>query len=306
MEGASVPIVYCTAQYCLSNIARLEPGETILIHAAAGGVGQAAIMLAQATKATVLATVGSIEKKALLMETYGIPEGCIFYSRDTSFTQGVMDATAGKGVDVALNSLAGEQLRATWECMAPFGRFVEIGKRDITNNQNLEMSRFERNVSFTAVDLTDLAHHRQNVLQQSLVDVMNLFREKTIRPVSPIHEFGVSDVEAAFRSLQSGKLMGKLVIVPKENQMVMVSYQFIFRVVVAESRYSVVRLWTNYEIRQHILRQNRVYFVQMFHILLQVVLVALAVLYVAGWLIREHKTSFWHPGPAWPNAIREA
>jgi len=226
LEAASFPIVYCTAQYCLSHIARLQPSETVLIHAAAGGVGQAAIMLAQATKARILTTVGSLEKKTFLMQTYNIPEECIFYSRDTSFTQGVMGATAGKGVDVALNSLAGEQLRATWECMAPFGRFVEIGKRDITSNLNLEMGRFERNVSFTAVDLTDVVYHRQNILQQLLVEVMDMFDRKIVRPVSPIHGFGVSEVETAFRSLQSGKLMGKLVIVPKEDEMVMVGYQF--------------------------------------------------------------------------------
>ena len=75
------------------------------------------------------------------MNTYRIPEDSIFYSRDTSCKQGVMEATNGNGVDVALNPLAGDQLRATWECMAPFGRFVEIGKRDITSNMNLEMSR---------------------------------------------------------------------------------------------------------------------------------------------------------------------
>lgn len=230
LEGASFPIAYCTALYCLSYIARLQPGETILIHAAAGGVGQAAIMLAQAIKAKILATVGSLEKKTLLMEMYNIPEECIFYSRDTSFTHGVMDATAGEGVDVALNSLAREHFRATWECMATFGRFFEIGKRDITSSQNLEMSRFERNVSFTAVDLTNLVSHRQNVLQQLLVEGMNMIKRGIIRPVSPIHKFGVSEVETAIRSLQSGKLMGKLVIVPEKDEMVMVSYRLLFRV----------------------------------------------------------------------------
>ena len=224
-QGASIPIIYCTAQYCLAHVARLRPNETILIHAAAGGVGQAAIMLAQATKARVLATVGSPEKKDFLMQTYNIPEECIFYSRDTSFAKGVIQATCDKGVDVALNSLAGEQLSATWQCMAPFGRFVEIGKRDITSNTNLEMGRFEQNVSFTAVDLTALVQHKPGLMQEVFKEVMNLFHQKTIAPVSPIHEFAVSDVETAFRSLQSGKLMGKLVIVPMADDAVMVSLQ---------------------------------------------------------------------------------
>ncbi|KAF6236674.1 hypothetical protein HO173_004965 [Letharia columbiana] len=220
-QGASIPIIYCTAQYCLAHVARLRPDETVLIHAAAGGVGQAAIMLAQATKARVLATVGSPEKKEFLMQKYNVPEECIFYSRNTSFAKGVMEATCGRGVDVALNSLAGEQLSATWECMAPFGRFVEIGKRDITGNTNLEMARFEQNVSFTAVDLTALVQYKPRVLQEVFKEVMDLFRQDIVAPVSPIHEFAVSEAETAFRSLQSGKLMGKLVIVPKANDTVM-------------------------------------------------------------------------------------
>ena len=224
-QGASIPIIYCTAQYCLAHVARLRPDETILIHAAAGGVGQAAIMLAQATKARILATVGSLEKKEFLMKTYNIPEESIFYSRDTSFAKGVLQATHDRGVDVALNSLAGEQLSATWQCMAPFGRFVEIGKRDITSNNNLEMARFEQNVSFTAVDLTALVQHKPGLLQEVFQEVMDLFHRDIIAPVSPIHEFAVSEVETAFRSLQSGKLMGKLVIVPTADDTVMVSLQ---------------------------------------------------------------------------------
>ena len=180
-------------------------------------------MLAQATKARVFATVGSLEKKNFLMKTYNIPEECIFYSRDTSFKKGVMQATCARGVDVALNSLAGEQLMATWQCMAPFGRFVEIGKRDITDNTNLEMARFEQNVSFTAVDLTLLVQHKPALLQEVFKEVMDLFHQSIIAPVSPIHEFSMSEVEKAFRSLQSGKLMGKLVIVPGEADTVMVS-----------------------------------------------------------------------------------
>ena len=224
LEGASIPIIYCTAQYCLQDVARLQPDETVLIHAAAGGVGQAAIMLAQAIGAKVLTSVGSKDKKNFLMKTYRIPEDSIFYSRDTSFRQGVMEATNGNGVDVALNSLAGDQLCATWECMAPFGRFVEIGKRDITSNMNLEMSRFEHNVSFTAVDLTDLATLKPKVLQNVFVHVMEKFKQKQIRPVSPMREFATSEAETAFRALGSGKLMGKLVIVPKAGDVVLVSY----------------------------------------------------------------------------------
>ena len=220
--GASIPLVYCTAQYCLAHVARLKSEETILIHAAAGGVGQAALMLAQASKAHVFATVGSQEKKEYLMRKFQIPGERIFYSRDTSFAQDVLEATNGKGVDVVLNSLAGEQLRATWKCMAPFGRFVEIGKRDITTNMNLEMGPFEHTVTFAGVDLGDLIQHRPQILQEVFIEVIDKIRTGTIEPVSPIHEFAVSDIETAFRSLQSGRLMGKVVVMPRHGDAVMV------------------------------------------------------------------------------------
>ena len=221
-SGASIPLVYCTAQYCLAHVARLKANETILIHAAAGGVGQAALMLAQASNADIFATVGSQEKKEFLMRNFQISEKRIFYSRDTSFAQDILDATNGRGVDVVLNSLAGEQLRATWKCMAPFGRFVEIGKRDITTNMNLEMSPFEHTVTFAGVDLGDLIQHRPQELQVVFLEVMDKIRVGEIKPVSPIHEFAVSEIETAFRSLQSGRLMGKVVIVPRPGDAVMV------------------------------------------------------------------------------------
>ena len=221
-EGASIPVIYCTAFYCLTRLANLQQGETILIHAAAGGVGQAAIMLAQVLGAKIFATVGHVDKKEFLMQTYGIPADCIFYSRDTSFAQGVLEATNGVGVDMALSSLAGEQLRATWQCMAPFGRFVEIGKRDIMTNTNLQMAPFERSVSFMAFDLSDLIQRRPKQMLQIFSEVIDLLRQNKIRPVAPIHEYAFSQAETAFRSLQSGKPMGKVVLVPKPDDSVMV------------------------------------------------------------------------------------
>lgn len=180
-------------------------------------------MLAQASKAKVFATVGSQDKKAFLMQRHGIPEDQIFYSRDTSFVQGILEATNGKGVDVVLNSLAKEQLRATWKCMAPFGRFVEIGKRDITTNMYLEMAPFERTVTFAGVDLGDLIQLRPEILQDVFMEVMNLMRSGSVKPVNPVHVFAVSEIETAFRSLQSGKLIGKVVITPRPGDMVMTS-----------------------------------------------------------------------------------
>jgi NADPH:quinone reductase-like Zn-dependent oxidoreductase len=220
--AATIPVVYCTAYYSLIDLGRLCKGETVLIHAAAGGVGQAAIILSQMIGAEIFATVGSNEKKEFIMKEYGIAEDHIFYSRNTTFAKAIRRATNGRGVDVVLNSLAGDALRETWECMAHFGRFIEIGKRDIVNNARLDMATFEHNATFSSVDLTVIAAERPQLMQRLLSDVFLLLQTTKIRPVSPITIFSMAEVETAFRSLQSGKVHGKIVILPGPDDKVKV------------------------------------------------------------------------------------
>lgn len=130
--AASLPMIYCTAWQSLIEEARLQPEDKVLIHAAAGGVGQASIMIAQHVGAEIFVTVGSQEKKDHVQKLYGIPDDHIFNSRDLSFVDGIRRMTKGQGVDVILNSLAGEALRESWNCLAWFGRFIELGKKDIS------------------------------------------------------------------------------------------------------------------------------------------------------------------------------
>ncbi|KAF5857085.1 hypothetical protein ETB97_006264 [Aspergillus alliaceus] len=210
--AATIPLIFCTAYYSLFDLGRLVQGEKILIHAAAGGVGQAAIILANMVGADVFATVSTPEKKQFLMKTYGVDEERIFFSRDSSFRESVKRATNGEGVDLVLNSLAGDMLRASWDCVAPFGRFVELGKKDILRNSRLEMSRFDDNVSFSSVDLTAITERRPMVMKRLLSNVFKLFAKGIARPVTPIASYCVSDIEAAFRSLQGGRGFGKSVI----------------------------------------------------------------------------------------------
>lgn len=210
--AASVPVVYSTAYYGLVDLAHLQAGEKILIHAATGGVGQAAIQLAQWIGAEIFATVGSPDKKQLLIEKYGIPENRIFYSRNTSFGPAVREATGGEGVDVVINSLAGDLLRETWECLAHFGRFVEIGKRDIGSNTRLEMAKFEYNCTFSSLDLTLVAAERPKIMGRVLTAVMALLDKKTVNPIGPVTAVGIEEVETALRKLQSGKTTGKVVV----------------------------------------------------------------------------------------------
>jgi acyl transferase domain-containing protein/NADPH:quinone reductase-like Zn-dependent oxidoreductase len=211
-EAVCIPSQFCTAWYSLVELARLEADESVLIHTGAGGTGQAAIQVAQYIGATIYTTVGSPEKKQLLMQEYGIPESHIFYSRNTSFAKGVMRMTGGRGVDVVLNSLAGDSLVASWECIAPYGRFVEIGKKDILQNSGLPMSMFRKNASFHCFDGFALQGDRPKVYTKAFEKVLRLFKEGSLNAIRPLHIFPIGEVEDAFRALQEGKLAGKIVL----------------------------------------------------------------------------------------------
>jgi len=220
--GATVPVVFCTAYYALFDLGHLEAGERVLIQASAGGVGQAAIMLAQMIGAEIFVTVGSVEKKQFLMMQYGLREDHILYSRDSSFGRGIKHATNGEGVDVVINSLAGDLLRETWETLAPFGRFIEIGKADITKNTRLDMLPFEYNVSFASVDLTKVAQYKPQLMKRLLDNIYQLMSKGAVSPILPLTTYRISELETAFRTLQTGKAMGKIVVVPHKDDQVKV------------------------------------------------------------------------------------
>ncbi|KAI1738681.1 hypothetical protein F4680DRAFT_459720 [Xylaria scruposa] len=209
--AASMVAPGITAYYSLLHVARLRKGEKILIHSASGSTGQMAIWIAKLRGAEIFATVGFDEKKKFLMEKFNIPSDHIFYSRNTSFAQGVMRMTKGYGVDVVLNSLSGDGLRASWECIAPYGRFIEIGKADIMANSALPMACFAKNVTFSAVDLVHLSQSDEELTSRLLQNTIGLIQQGA-QPPDPLHVYPVSKVEDAFRFLQSGKNIGRVVI----------------------------------------------------------------------------------------------
>ncbi|KAK4200776.1 lovastatin diketide synthase LovF [Triangularia verruculosa] len=176
-HAAAIPINFVTAYHALVRTARLAKGETILIHSGAGGTGQAAVQIANWLGAgAVFVTVGSVEKKRMLVE-----------------------------------SLSGDAQIASWECVAPYGRFVEIGKRDIFSHGKLPMYQFARNVSFCAVDLRAISAERPETIQEEMGEVIGLFEQGVLRLPEPVKVFGAGQVEDAFRHLQSGKNAGKVV-----------------------------------------------------------------------------------------------
>ncbi|KAF2093095.1 fatty acid synthase S-acetyltransferase [Rhizodiscina lignyota] len=215
--AAALPLVYATAYAALYDIANIQKGESVLVHAAGGGVGQACIQLAQLRGAEVFATVGSIEKRDLLESTYGIPRDHILSSRDLTFASGIKRMTKRRGVDVVVNSLSGAALRASWDCIAPFGRFVEIGKVDIYSSARLNMEKFKTNVSFEFVDIDYMAHHDGPDLKRILEAVMSLIREEKIREPSPTKIYPFSKIQEAFRYMQTGSHSGKIVIEPHDD-----------------------------------------------------------------------------------------
>ncbi|KAI1759001.1 putative polyketide synthase [Hypoxylon sp. FL1150] len=211
-EAGGLTTNFVTAHYSLIIAARLAPGESVLIHSGAGGTGQAAIQIAKMRGAQVFTTVGSSKKRKLLHELYEIPMDHIFNSRDLSFARGIKRLTQNKGVDVVLNSLAGDALIASWECVAPFGRFVEIGKKDIFSHNKLPMFQFARNISFSAVDIGAMISERPELIRDSLRCIADLFERGVLRAPSPLTSFSISQVQSAFRHLQSGNNSGKVVV----------------------------------------------------------------------------------------------
>ncbi|KAI0014964.1 putative polyketide synthase [Xylariomycetidae sp. FL0641] len=220
--GASLGMGYAVSYHGLYEIAHLQAGETILIHSGTGDVGQSAIMMAQNLGAEIFVTADSVEKRQFINKTYGISEDHIFSNSDTSFVGEIMESTGGKGVDVVLNSLTGPLLRATWRCIAMFGRFVEIGKQDIELDSSISMAPFARCVSFASVDLLALKDHRPAQFYGILQKVSALVNDKKVGALTPITTFPISEIEQGFRTMQEGKHMGKVVIQAKKGDLVKV------------------------------------------------------------------------------------
>lgn len=153
-EATTLPAVYLTSVYGLHRLANIKAGQSVLIHCASGGVGIAAIQLCQHRGCDIFATAGTEDKRRFLIEVFGIQPDHVFSSRTAEFATGIMDATNSRGVDVILNSLAGELLNESWRIIADGGTMVELGKKDILAKNNLPMEPFGRNASFRAMDLS--------------------------------------------------------------------------------------------------------------------------------------------------------
>ncbi|KAI3553359.1 hypothetical protein CABS03_12727 [Colletotrichum abscissum] len=210
--AASLPHAFATAYHCVTNIARLKSGQSILIHGASGAVGQAAIQLAQHLGATAFCSVSTAAKKQLLVHEYGIPDSHIFSSHAGSFKQGIMRLTHGEGVDLILNSSTGESLRDSVDCVKRLGTFVELSRSAIQQGSLLNMTAFSRSITFVAFDMTTVSAQEPETIHRVLGDVVNLFERKVLRPIQPITIYPIDQIDEAFRFLSSRKHTGKVVL----------------------------------------------------------------------------------------------
>lgn len=209
-EAATVPCVYATCYSALYLSGKMKKGDKVLIHAGTGGIGQAAINLALFEGCQVFTTVGTPEKRKFIRDKFPqIPDSHIGNSRDCSFKQLVMRETNGRGVDLVLNSLAEEKLLTSVQCLADGGRFLEIGKFDLSLNNPLGLQMFKRGISFHGIMLDNLfcASMEEKMKVKRLV--AEGLRKGAIKPLTRT-VFPHDQLEAAFRYMAAGKHIGKV------------------------------------------------------------------------------------------------
>ncbi|HRI68674.1 MAG TPA: SDR family NAD(P)-dependent oxidoreductase, partial [Polyangium sp.] len=208
-EAATIPVVFLTALYALEDLAGLQSGERLLVHAAAGGVGMAAIQLARHWGVEVFGTASPSKWKVL--RTLGLDSHHIANSRDLSFANEFLANTNGAGVDVVLNALAREFVDASLRLLSRGGRFLEMGKTDIRDAETITTSH--PSVRYRAFDLMEAGPER---IQSMLEQLAKLFEQKALSPL-PLSAYDLRHAPMAFKHLANGRNVGKLILQPPRS-----------------------------------------------------------------------------------------
>ncbi|MFF9510037.1 SDR family NAD(P)-dependent oxidoreductase [Streptomyces sp. NPDC014724] len=217
--AAGLPTAFLTAWYALRHVAQLAPGERVLIHSATGGTGLAAIAVARLLGADVLATAGTEEKRNHLR---GMGIRCVMDSRTLDFAEQTRQATDGQGVDVVLNALAGPAVRAGLESLRPFGRFIELGVRDIMADAALGLAPLRHNITFSTVDLIELQQRRPELFATVLREVMDHIAAKRLKPLL-CTEYPLDRAADVFHLMARAGHIGKIVLtVPDRGEAIAV------------------------------------------------------------------------------------
>lgn len=214
-QAAAVSTAAATAWYGLQDLARIKPGDKVLIHSATGGVGQAAIAIARLARAEIYATAGTRERREMLRRM-GINN--VYDSRSAEFAEQILEDTDGYGVDIVLNSLTGAAQRAGVELLAFGGRFVEIGKKDIYGDTRMGLFPFRRNLSFYGVDLALMCSTHPAQIRELLNTVYRLTAEGVL-PQPETTLYPLADAATAIRVMSAAEHTGKLVLsIPRVGQ----------------------------------------------------------------------------------------
>ena len=213
-QAVAATTAYATAWYGLQDMARIKPGERVLIHSGTGGVGRAAIAIARLAGAEIFATAGSPQRRALLQEM-GIEH--VYDSRSTEFADQIRRDTDGYGVDVVLNSVTGAAQRAGFELLAIGGRFVEIGKRDVYGNTKLGQFPFRRNLTFHYLDLALMAASQPRHVNELLRTVYRLVGGGELPPLERT-VYPLAEAATAIRVMGAAEHTGKLLLsIPRDG-----------------------------------------------------------------------------------------
>lgn len=207
-EAATVPTTFFTVYYALQHLAQLEPGERILIHGASGGVGLAAIQYARYRGAEVFATAGTDEKRDFV-RLMGADH--VLDSRSLKFAEDVMRLSQGQGIDIVLNSISGEAINRNLSILRPFGRFLELGKRDFYENSKIGLRPFRNNITYFGIDADQLLIERPQLAGRLFQEMMGLFQAGVLRPL-PHRVFPAQRIQEAFRYMQQSRQIGKVIV----------------------------------------------------------------------------------------------
>jgi NADPH:quinone reductase-like Zn-dependent oxidoreductase/acyl carrier protein len=205
-QAATNAIAYVTASVALNHLGQMQAGERVLIHAAAGGVGLAAVHLARASGAEVFATAGSPAKRAYLHEL-GVRH--VFDSRSLDFADDILATTNGEGVDLVLNSLAGAFIPASLGLLRQGGRFLELGKRDHVSPD--EIAALDKGIAYHVIDWGETAQEDPELISSILHDVLGRVTDGTV-PALPVRSFPLQDAEDAFRYMARARHIGKVAV----------------------------------------------------------------------------------------------
>ncbi|KAJ5895501.1 hypothetical protein N7495_007192 [Penicillium taxi] len=211
-DAATMLIVFATAIYSLIDVGCIKKDKSILIHSACGGVGLASIQICKLMGAEIFVTAGSEEKRNYLQTEFQIPRNQIFDSHSAEFLPRLMKETGGRGVDIVLNSLAGKLLHASWQCVAPFGKMIELGRRDFLGHGKLDMATFMKNRAFFGVDLNQIRLDAPDILQSLVAQFSEWAQAGKIKPIRPVTVYNAAQISEALKFMQQGVHMGKIVI----------------------------------------------------------------------------------------------